>query len=420
VRQGRRQSVKAPGRTRAPLNKRALFSCVGAVFCVLLAPALAQARPGDLDRSFADKGKAIGTFCDHERSFAIAIDGHHRLVVAGTMGFNDGFCLARYLPNGTLDASFGDHGSVVTQFGSQPGADSLAIDSRGRIVAGGTSQHHFALARYKPNGTLDPSFGNGGIVTTNFGYYEARSVAIDTHDRVVAAGWVNNPSMSGFGIVRFKRNGDLDPSFGGGGTVTTSFGVSSSAFPNSVKIDQRGRIVVGGYTSAGNGSHYDFALARYLPDGNPDDSFSGNGRVTTDIGRYESGESLAIDRHGRIVLGGGSGHKRAVHRFTVIRYRPGGTLDPSFGGDGVSTARFKDDAGANSIGIDSKGRIVATGGRFDVARFRTDGNLDHSFSGDGKASADWFALANSLAIDQRDRIDVVGWHAHLTLGRFNG
>ena len=385
-----------------------------------MVPALAQAKPGDLDHTFGDKGKVIGKFCDHERSFAITIDGHQRLVVAGTVSFGSGFCLARYLPNGTLDPSFGDDGSVITQIGSRSGAESLAIDSRGRIVAGGVAHHHFAVTRYLPNGDLDPSFGDGGIAMTDFGFYAAQSVAIDSRDRVVAAGFVNNPTTSGFGIVRLKRNGGLDSSFGTAGMVTTSFGAAVSAFPSSLKIDQHGRIVAGGYASSGNGSRYDFAAARYLPDGSPDDSFSRNGRVTTDIGRYESGQSVAIDSKGRVLLGGGSGSRRASKRFTVLRYRTSGSLDRSFGDRGVSTARFEDGDGAHSIGIDSKGRIVATGGRFDVARFRTNGKLDHSFSGDGKASADWNAVANSLAIDRRDRIDVVGWHAHLTLGRLLG
>ena len=377
------------------------------------------AKPGQLDRSFGENGKATGTFCDHERDFAVALDRHHRIVVAGTQGFLGGFCLARYLPNGTLDRSFGDQGSIVTRFGSRSGANSLAIDSRGRILAGGVSQNDLAVARYTPNGSLDTSFGSGGIATTSFGpLSRAQSVAIDSHDRPVAVGWFTSAtSTPGFAVARFKQNGDPDPSFGSGGKTTTDFGVDTFAMANSVKIDQEGRIVAGGEL---DDPRHDFAAARYLTNGSPDDSFSGDGRVTTNVTGNDVGRSVAIDDRGRILLGGAAGPGGAPGHFAILRYRINGSLDSSFGDGGLAKARFKDRAGANSIGIDSKGRIVATGGGFDVARFRTNGKPDNSFSGNGKASADWNALANSLAIDQRDRIDVVGWHSHLVLGRFIG
>jgi uncharacterized delta-60 repeat protein len=296
----------------------------------------------------------------------------------------------------------------------------VAVDSHGRIVAGGAygvSPIHlnsFALARYKPDGSLDPSFGSGGLVRKTFGRGGAQSVTIDAQDRVVAVG---GTAGGGFGVARFKANGDPDPSFGTGGTVTTP---SCCGVPESVKIDQQRRIVAGGYDETSNGANFNFVLARYLPNGDPDSSFSGDGQVSTDFSGFDVGRSVAVDRHGRVLLGGITGTQAGGRRFAVMRYRDDGKLDASFGDGGLATASFEDHAGANSIGIDSKNRIVATGGGFDVARFRTNGSLDHSFSGNGKASAGWMAVANSLAIDQRDRIDVVGWQSHLVLGRFFG
>jgi uncharacterized delta-60 repeat protein len=396
-------------------------AAIGCISAVSVALATGSSNAGHLDRSFGENGKAIGAFCDHERDFQVALDAHHRLVVAGTPYHLNGFCLARYLPNGKLDRSFSGNGWVVTQFpAGRTGADSVAIDSRGRIVAGGAygaSPIHlnsFALARYKPDGSLDPSFGSGGLVRKTFGRGGAQSVTIDAQDRVVAVGRTDG---GGFGVARFKVSGDPDPSFGTSGTVTTP---SCCGDPESVKIDQQGRIVVGGYDDTSNGANFNFLLARYLPDGDPDNSFSRNGRVTKDLSGFDVGRSVAVDPRGRVLLGGITGTQAGGRRFAVLRYGEYGKLDASFGDGGLATASFTDHAGANSIGIDSRGRIVATGGGFDLARFRTNGKLDHSFSRNGKASASWMAVANSLAIDPRNRIDVVGWQSHLVLGRFFG
>jgi uncharacterized delta-60 repeat protein len=242
-------------------------------------------------------------------------------------------------------------------------------------------------------------------------------VAIDSSDRAVAVGWFTG-ATPGFAVARFKQNGDPDPSFGSGGTTTTDFGADTVAMANSVKIDQQGRIVAGGKLED---PRHDFAAARYLSNGDPDNSFSGDGRVTTHVTGNDVGRSVAIDDRGRILLGGAAGPGGAPGHFAILRYRSGGSVDSSFGDAGLAKAHFKDNRStANSIGIDSEGRIVATGGNFDVARFRTNGKPDNSFSDNGKASAEWRARANSLAIDRRDRIDVVGWHSHLVLGRFIG
>ena len=110
-----------------------------------------------------------------------------RIVVAG-FGPGNSWGLARFKPNGKLDRSFGENGTVITPFTDYDEAESIAIDSQGRIVAGGFAKRDLGLARYEPNGNLDPSFGDGGKVRTNFpGLASADSIAIDSQDRIVAA-----------------------------------------------------------------------------------------------------------------------------------------------------------------------------------------------------------------------------------------
>lgn len=116
---------------------------------------------------------------------AVAADGVREIVA----GASDGdFALARYGPHGTLDSSFGAGGKVTTDFGSGDDyATSVAVRPRGRIVVAGHTRGGFALARYRPDGMLDPSFSHNGKVRTHSNYYGAQTEAIDSRDRIVVA-----------------------------------------------------------------------------------------------------------------------------------------------------------------------------------------------------------------------------------------
>jgi uncharacterized delta-60 repeat protein len=300
----------------------------------------------------------------------VAIDPRGRIVAAGWRcgEYPDcDFVIARYKPNGSRDRSFSGNGKVTTHFEEGALANSVAIDPRGRVVAAGLvldGTAHFALARYRWNGRLDPSFGSGGKLTTDFpgGPDFANSVAIDSADRIVAAGASTELPGTALALARYEPNGDLDPSFGFGGKVTTDFGGEGIAY--SVTIDSQGRIVAAGGTTEVNG---EFALARYEPNGGLDPSFGAGGKVTTHFWSGGIAHSVAIDSRDRIVAAGA----RCIEDcdFAIARYKPNGSLDRSFSRDGKVT---KPKDGANSVAIDSRDRIVAAGsgrGRFVVARF---------------------------------------------------
>jgi uncharacterized delta-60 repeat protein len=387
---------------------------VFALLAALLAPALAHARPGDLDRSFGDGGKVRTRFEVHDGAYSVATYSHGRTVAAGVTSSGK-FALARYRRNGTLDDSFSGNGKVRTDFGGGASARSVAIDAKRRIVAVGDdcgvddSDCDFALARYHRNGSLDRTFSGDGRVVTDFGASAgARSVAIDSRGRIVVAG----PSGGQLAIARYKQNGGLDPSFGSDGTVMTEFGGPADV-SGSVAIDLLNRIVVVG-SSAG-----DFALARYRPNGTLDPSFGGDGEVMTDFRGSSHASSVVIGFHGRIVAAGGT----ASGKFALASYKRNGTLDDSFSGNGKLRTKFGRH-GANSVAIDSHGRIVAVGGEddFRVARYGRSGRLDRSFSGDGKVTTHLaFASAESVAIDSRNRIIVAGFNSgHFELVRYVG
>jgi uncharacterized delta-60 repeat protein len=406
----------------------------------LIAPAGASARnAGDLDPSFGDDGVTSTEFGRSDSAQAVAIDSHshHRIVTAGVSydGSSQDFALARYKPNGTLDPSFGGDGKVTTDLGGDDVAAALAIDSRKRIVvAGQTCQYfnqsscdigRFALARYKPSGTLDPSFGTGGAVTTQIGgWCGAHAVAIGSDGRIVAAGYSASGSTQGFALARYGTDGHLDPSFGDGGAVTTPMSSPGLGGPaNAVAIDNRGRLVVAGYGP--HGSRGNFASARYWAHGELDRSFSGNGRLTMRVGPGGGANSVAIGPRGRIVVAGGGPQ---VPVFALARFKPGGRADRSFGSRGKVVLDFGR-ATARSVAIDSRRRIVVAGGgrgAFALARFRADGGLDRSFGRRGKVRTPLRPRAGafSAAIDTRDRIvaagDGGGLFGHSLLARYIG
>jgi uncharacterized delta-60 repeat protein len=232
---------------------------------------------------------------------------------SGGSGRAGRFEVARYKPSGRLDPSFSSDGRVKTRFrgdrfkGSSF-ANSVAIDSRDRIVAAGfTADGGFALARYTPSGGLDSSFWGNGKVRTHLGGAIARSVGIDSNDGIVAAGLRGRDD---FQLVRYSENGQgLDPSFGVGGKVRTPFPGGRGAY--AVAIDSQGRIVAAG--SCHVHGRVGFAVARYEQNGVLDPSFGDAGKVKTPFqGGSLSARAVAIDSQDRIVAGGSY--------FVVARY----------------------------------------------------------------------------------------------------
>jgi uncharacterized delta-60 repeat protein len=159
----------------------------------------------------------------------------------------------------------------------------VAIQQDGMIVAAGTSYGSggFAVARYSTIGILDPTFGNGGVITTliHGEYASAQDVVLQPDGRILAVGSSDTPDC--FALARYVTNGEPDLSFGTGGVVTTAIGNSSEAY--GVALQPNGRIVVAGHTSGGP-TFNDFAVARYMVSGTLDTSFGASGVVTTEFG----------------------------------------------------------------------------------------------------------------------------------------
>jgi len=239
--------------------------------CLVLCASASFAQSG-LDSSFDKGGKVTTDFGGAgaaARTIAVQADG--KIFVAGVAVFNGvtDFALARYNSDGTLDASLGTGGIVTTALdfpGSFDRVFTLVKQPDGKFVAVGSTVinlfANFALARFNANGTLDTTFGTGGIVTTGFGVSaEATSGAVQADGKIVAAGYANLDGADDFALVRYNSNGTIDASFGTSGRVTTDF-AGAEDHPTSVAIQPDGNIVVAG--GADIGGRFDFALVRYV------------------------------------------------------------------------------------------------------------------------------------------------------------
>src|SRR5262249_53663986 len=142
-------------------------------------------------------------------------------------------------------------------FGSADEINGIALQSDGTILAVGRSGTDVALARYMPDGSLDATFGSGGRVVTNLGSTDvARAVAVQSDGKIVIAG----ASGGDFALVRYTTDGSLDTSFGAGGTVLTDFG-GGTDLARGLVLQPDGKIVAVGRTQLG--STVQFAVARY-------------------------------------------------------------------------------------------------------------------------------------------------------------
>ena len=363
--------------------------------------ALARYRPsGQLDGGFGTSGRvktSIGSSGASAEAVAIQSDG--KIVAGGASAANApdfDFALVRYQPDGTRDASFGSNGTITTSFGpTTDTVEAIALQPDGKVVAAGSTGHpqqgdqDFAVARYKPNGSLDPTFGFDGKVATGFPSAAdfANAVALQPDGKIIVAGATLTGLRSAFALVRYNADGTLDEGFGAGGQVRTSF-ADTSDIANAVAVQPNGKIVVAGYAFAA--FHSDFALARYNADGTLDTSFGAGGKVTAFVGVGDNlAWALALQPDGKI-LAGGSGHPGS---FALARFHVDGSLDQSFGSGGKVTTAVgpREEGMINALALQPDGKLVAAGwtmtctnGDFALARYNTDGALDRTFAGDDK------------------------------------
>jgi uncharacterized delta-60 repeat protein len=304
---------------------------------------------------------------------------------------------------GGLDPNFGVHGLASHNVGfTATGGSRLQPDGKSVILgtAGSGASQSFGLTRYNSDGSLDTSFGSGGVVTVNFGGSDQpAAVSLLPSGEILVAGTATAASGgSQFALAEFTADGALDPSFGNSGEVLTSFaanpGTLSNDVAHSMVVSSRGTIYVGGSSDVG-GKGLDFAVAAYNADGSAA-SFGSTGTALVDFaGADDVIRGLALQSNGELVAVGSAATAAGINEVGLARFLPGGTLDPHFGAKGktMTAVRGVDDE-ADSVAIDPKGKIVvggfsATGSTSDgsissdflVIRYSATGVLDRTFGG---------------------------------------
>lgn len=313
--------------TLHPVSLRARRSLISLSLCLPL-PVLAA--PGDFDPSFDADGRVLTHFGGFEGAIAVLVQSDGKLVAGGfsnaTTPTSNDFALARYNPDGRLDAGFGAGGLVLTAFGGQDFVISLVQQADGKLVAAGGSNVagdlDFALARYNPDGSLDPSFGSAGRVLSGFGGGEERVEALiqQPDDKLVAAGESRPIDTPDFTLARYNADGSLDPSFGVGGRVITNFIGNSDDVAEELVLQSDGKLVAAGRSNATG--RFDVALVRYLPNGSLDASFGSGGFVRTDFTSSTTPLAfvgLALQTDARLVTAAGSDASEDVD-FGLARY----------------------------------------------------------------------------------------------------
>jgi uncharacterized delta-60 repeat protein len=411
---------------------------------------------GALDAAFGAHGLVLSDFGQETRANAMALQSDGKIVVAGLTVFpnSDGsnYALARYNRDGTLDGAFGTGGHVFfpdrLQNTHRYSVSSVIVQPDGNIVAVESSygtEHNIGLARFRPDGSPDTTFGpNGNGFTSAYpedilgdqftlgGEPIAASLQADGKIVLATDAIVGPPGVFDFYghyhdflLARFNSDGSLDGGFGAGGMVATTFAynfiyVGTSpppadvghydAIAYGVALQADGKIVAAG--AAQNvyfGGPNKYALARYNADGSLDDTFGAAGRVTTEVIGNPYGASLssvALQADGKIVAAGsviepvdyiGPDPIPTVSKFGVARYNADGTLDTGFGTSGLVATTFAagGSAAISGIALQADGKIVAAGysgadpgdgffTSFAIARYGADGSLDNGFGAGGK------------------------------------
>ena len=327
---------------------------------------------------------------------------------------------------GTLDSSFGNNGKVLTSFlNSYAECRASAETKAGDIIAAGrisaidnSFEAGLMAVKYSADGSLDTTFGNKGLAIPT-GPYEGYAVAVQPDNKIIVAGVDYGYESKYIVAVRFNADGSVDSGFGENGRIINLYG--TIAFHISLQED--GKIVFSGT----NG--HAFVTLRYLENGTIDESFGSNGLVMTDYNSVAYAQSNIIQPDGKIVVAGDDGV-----RILLARYNQDGSLDQGFGLGGLIILKTASSINnANCMTLQPDGKIIIAGaasnfvtGNVQLIRFLSNGSLDSSFGNNGIVvkKLQYSSAASSVGLQSDGKILICGstlvdaTYEHFLLERF--
>ena len=335
---------------------------------------------GVLDNSFGTNGIATTRLGPHtDTGFDLAIQPDGKIVVAGCAQKNDTIytaVLLRYLDDGSPDPGFGNNRIITELFGSESQFYSTAVQDDGKIIAAGylfnTDHHELLVVRYNSDGTPDKTFGNEGVVMTEFEYAAiGKEIVIFPDHTFVVGGRVASGSW-GFGLVKYDTVGNVIKEFAnycyltdtgcipGVGTII-EFNTGFLYFEDMALAPDNSIIVVGSYEGLETYSR-DLIVMRCKPEGDEDNHFGNHRAVMINYGKSTEARAVGVLRNGQIVVAGCVTDDNKHTSIVVTRYNSAGIPDSTFGDNGkVFSDLGEGKSEANALAIDDKGNVVVAG-----------------------------------------------------------
>lgn len=392
-------------------------------------------QAGDLDITFGGDGKVEFQNTGYHPGVGIAIQPDQKIVRAGTAPHATlGVCaqLVRYMPDGTLDESFGTggvtQGIVTVQSTTWAQNNTLEMLPNGKLIMTSSRIANTSLglyvSRFNSDGSVDPDFGDGGTATYqvfNSGDDYSHSMTVQPDGKVIVVG--QGQSFSGVSFqmcaIRLLSNGELDESFADEGIFTYNHGTSDDRIMD-VALQSDGKIILAGNsTYSGYGTNI---VMRLTQDGVVDETFATDGifeySSTSNVG-YEYANAVCIGAQDEIHI---TGHAAEVANgrtdLMVLKLTPDGEFDTNFGEGGSLVLHLGDDWDyGEDILLDEEGRILVSCTHYThdyigglILRFLPDGELDNSFGDEGTASVGGsYMRAENIRLQADGKIVMGAW-----------
>lgn len=417
------------------------------LLCLLFSTLNALSQSGIPDISFGNGGKVTTGFGtnNNSKANAVAVQPDGKIIVGGAaytantantwQKDSDNITLVRYNTDGSIDTSFGNNGSVMTDLykyynnNTRSGTVyAIKVQPDGKILIHGAAisdtGSEAIIMRYNSNGSIDYTFGTSGKVTCNSGPVDSGNTLILQPDgKIVVLGiqWTQpraNVWNTQFVVERYNDNGSKDTAFGTDGRVVTIFGSGGYDMPEAIALQPDGKIVAVGFSTS------TIAIARYTANGALDTTFDGDGKLTTSFGTgsNSSANFVTIRTDGKILVAGYVGYNTTnVLSFGMVQYNANGSLDTTFDGDGKATHPFDendDSFSLNTILPQPDGKLlVTTTGNYDstyftVRRYNSNATPDTTFGTNGKVTTniqEGYNQARALALQPNGNIVVAGY-----------
>jgi uncharacterized delta-60 repeat protein len=384
--------------------------CALAALALTPAAAAAGAAAGELDPSFDGDGKRF--LPQPQRANEVLVQQDGKILVVGNGRQADDFLVRRLNPDGSLDRGFDGDGTAVVDFGAEEAANAAALQPDGRILVAGNSQPEqsgprLAVARLRSDGGLDATFDPGGPdgdgkkvfpFSPGRDQSDAAAVLVQPDGRIVLVGDGGN-DQGEMAVTRLTPAGKLD------GTVWEPVRLDGQANTEAAALTPDGKVVAA-EVHFPPGSPAQIALARFRSDGRLDRTLGADGEVTLASEGDERVEAVLVQPDGRILVAGAS-MAPGVLMAAVTRFHPDGTPDESWDTDARAFADFGGVSVALAAALQPDGKVLAAGTVVDatlttaeiaVARFRPDGSLDPSFATAGRATVDLGLPAAAAAV----------------------